>query len=442
MMKRILTMLLALCLLLALVPAAAEVMEEIPENLYRIVLRTANGEETLGTAVLCRSNVTLLTAVGCWAEGDLFAIGADGEHAILRCDAVPGTHLLSMEMATPSSAEPITVTTASRLLDYMLYGVNARGEFVCMPVHGSRVTRVDGRAEALLYAEEGLLPGAIMLGDDYGLACVTVYQAAEGVGVYATVADVTLAKLTSRPADGPWLLTGITATYEAGLITVDWANAPAVPEGAVLTVYVTSTNNTYLTSALPKAGVTSVTFPAAPGTEVIAWVVVSESEEEAQQAQLFPETQEEAALVQVPPAEGITLNGLRNVRMGVTPGEPGADGVVTDFLPQEPLTREALSDRSRPIYFMTEDVYTCDAEDDEHTLMVTLYSPEGYTTYYFSGYVFMPEYAAGDLWVSDISDVFADYERFCPGEPWPAGEYTILYTIDGAEVNHLTFTLD
>lgn len=439
MMKRIVTLLLALCLLLTLVPAAAE---EVPENLYRIVLRTENGDETLGSAVLYRSDVTLLTAAGCWAEGDLFAIGADGEHAILRCDAVPGTQLLCMEMATPSTAEPIAVTTADYLLDYMLYGVNARGEFVRMQVRNSRITRVDGRTEALLYADEGLLPGAIMLGDDYGLACVTVYQAAEGVGVYATVADVTLSNLSARPADGPWLLTGVTAGYEAGLVTVDWANAPVPQEGAVITVYVTSTNNTYLSSVVPEAGVTSITFPAAPGTEMIAWVVVSDSEEAAQQAQLFPESADEAAIVQVPQAEPITLNSLRNVRMGVTPGEPGMDGVATDFLPQEPLTREALSDRSRPIYFMTEDVYTCDAEDDEHTLMVTLCTPEGYTLYYFSGYVFMPEYAASDLWVSDVSEVFADYERFCAGEPWPAGEYTILYTIDGAEVNRLTFTLD
>ena len=74
--------------------------------------------------------------------------------------------------------------------------------------------------------------------------------------------------------------------------------------------------------------------------------------------------------------------------------------------------------------------------------MVILYTAEGYTFHYDSGYVFMPEYGASDLWITDISDVFADYERFCDEEPWPAGTYTILYTIDGAEVNRLSFTLD
>ena len=54
----------------------------------------------------------------------------------------------------------------------------------------------------------------------------------------------------------------------------------------------------------------------------------------------------------------------------------------------------------------------------------------------------MPEFNESDLWVSDITTVFEDYERFCDGEPWPAGEYTVLYTIDGGEVARFSFTLE
>ena len=435
MMKRILPLLLALCLLLGLVPAAAEAM---PENLYRIVLRTDSGDETLGTAVLYGSQATLLTAAGCWAEGDLYAIGADGEHAILRCDVVIGTQLISMAMATPSSAEPMPVSAADYLLDYCLYGVNAGGGFVRMDVYNSRVTRLDGRTEVLLYAAEGLLPGAIMMGDDFGLACVTVHQAAEGEGVYAAVTDVTLGKLDTRPANGTFLLTGFTARYEAGHVVVDWSDV-ALPENVSLTVFSTSTNNIYLTSLVPAKGATSVVFPAAPGTEVMSWIAVTPGGAE-MTGQPFPETVDEAAFVDVPLAGPITFNGLRSIRMGVTTGEPGAEAMPADFLPQEPLTRENLTGRS--LYFMTEDTYTCTAEDDDHTLMVILYTPEGYTFYYYSGYVFMPEFADSDLWIADISDLAADYERFCAGEPWPAGEYTVLFTIDGAEVSRMTFTLD
>ena len=137
-----------------------------------------------------------------------------------------------------------------------------------------------------------------------------------------------------------------------------------------------------------------------------------------------------------------SLYGHRNLRMGVTCAEPGLDGMATDFLPQQPLTRENLTNPDLAIYFQTEDAYAVTREDNAHTLMVTLYTPEGHSFCYGSGYIFMPEFNESDLWVSDITTVFEDYERFCDGEPWPAGEYTVLYTIDGGEVAHITFTLE
>lgn len=457
MFKRILTFILALLLAACLVPALAE--EDMPAQLYRIVLREETGDVTLGSGVLFTSSSVLLTTAGVWAEGDLYAIGADGEHAINYKGQVPGSQLITLGLATPAAAEPFTVTTADYLMDYNLYGVKADGSFVCMEVTASRNTAINNRAEVLLYAQEGLMPGAVMLGDDEGLACVTVYQMGEGEGVYAALADGTLAQLfgTQSISSGVTydagkqdvttssgdvrLLTGVTATVSDGLITVDWSASTGYQktDDTVFTAYITVSDNTYLSSDEVENGETSAIFPAVPGAEVMAWVAVSQGK---LTGHPYPETALEAAFVTVPEPEPFTLNGLKNIRMSVTPGEPGMDGVTADFLPQEPLTREALSDRSRPIYFQTEDTYTCDAEDDDHTLMVTLYTPEGYSFYYFSGYVFMPEYAQSDLWMSDISDVFADYERFCPDEPWPAGEYTVLYTIDGGEVARITFTLE
>ena len=442
MMKRMLSMLLALMLLLALMPAKAEA--SVPEQLYRIVLRTEEGDVTLGSGVLFGSKTALLTAASCWAEGELVAIGADGEHAISYRGMVMGTQLITLGLATESAAEPLTVTTADYLMDYVLYGVAPDGSFVNMEVRGSRKTLVDNRAEALLYAEEGLLPGAVMFGDDFGLACVTVHQAGEGEGAYAAVADVTLAHVFGEgavAAAGAKVISGVTAKYERGMIVVDWSAAAGytLTEDTIFTAYVAATTNNYLSLDVLEDGETTTSFPAMPETEVMVWVVASQGDED---TQLFPETLAQMQYVTVPEAAPIDLYGLKNVRVGITPGEPGVDGNAADFLPQEPLTRETLSDRDRPIYFQTEDVYTIDVQDEDHTLMVTLYTPEGYAHSYFSGYVFMPEYAASDLWISDISDVFADYEMFCEGAPWPAGEYRVLYTIDGFEVAEFTFTLD
>lgn len=441
MFKRVLSLILALMTLLILVPAEAE--SSFPAEIYRIVLREPDGDVTLGSGVLFGTKTTLLTASACWAEGEMYAIGADGEHMISYRGEVIGTQLITLGLATESAAEPVSVTGADYLLDYKLYGVAADGSFISMDVRGSRVTRIDGRREALLYASEGLMPGAIMFGDDFGLACVALWQSAEGEGAYAAVADVTLLSVFGEggSAADARLLQGFTAVYENGEITVDWSKASGytMNKDTVITVYSTVTGNPYLTRDEMTDGETSTTFPAIPETEVMFWIVASQGEPE---ETLYPEYADNVQFVNVPAALPFSLYGLKNLRCGVTPGEPGHDGVATDFLPQEPLTRETLSDRSRPIYFQTEDVYTADREDDNHSLMLTLYTPEGYAFYYYSGYVFMPEMNQSDLWISDISEIFADYERFCEGEAWPAGEYTFLYTIDGGEVARFSFTLE
>lgn len=439
MMKRILSAALTLLLLLSLMPALAE--SYTPPELYRIVLREETGDVTLGSAALFGTKTTLLTASACWAEGEIIAIGQDGEIPVTGCREVPDSQLILLYLAQESAAEPLAVTQAKYLLDYTLYGVNAQGEFISMELHNSRYTVIDNRAEALLYAAEGMLPGAIMLGDDFGLACLTLWQEGEGEGVYASVDNVTLEGLATEDltADA-YLLRNITAYYEKGQVFVDFAGADGYSGDAMTySVYCNATNNVYYTGFEAIAGETVVTFPAVPFTEVMLWVVARRGGTE---EMLFPQTAEDAVFVDVPAPQTIELYGLRNIRMGLTTGAPGLDGMPSDFLPQEPLTRENLTDPERSIYFMTEDTYTCAAEDGDHNLMVILYTAEGYTFHYDSGYVFMPEYGASDLWIADISDVFADYERFCDEEPWPAGTYTVLYTIDGAEVNRLSFTLD
>ena len=383
-----------------------------------------------------------MRTAACAPAGTLYAIGEDGEHAVALATPVAGTRLAMLTLATPAAAEPLVVTTADYLLDYMIYGVNGKGEFVAMALRNTRLTLLDGRTEALLYAAEGLLPGAIVLGDDFGLACITVYQAAEGNGVYATVTDTTLLQVkTESLAADAYLLQGIAATCEKGLVVVDWSAARGyvADAGLTYTAFIVGGNNLYVTHVKAADGVTTAHFPAAPGTQVAVWVVASRGGDA---MQVYPQAIDELTLVTIPEAQPVDLYGLTNLRMGIAPGQPGLDGLIADFLPQVAITREMLTDPDTAIYFMTEDTYTCTAEDSDHTLMVTLYTPAGYTFYYHSGYVFMPEYAAGDLWMTDVSAMFADCAAFSGEEPWPAGEYTILYTIDGAEVNRLTFTLE
>lgn len=476
-MKKLLLLVLAMTLALTLLPASAET--EVPEALYRIVLRTEEGDTTLGTGVLYGTQKTLLTVRGCWAEVDLVAIGGDGEHAVTYRGEIVDSQLILLGLATECDAEPLTVTQADYLADYTLYGAAPAGGMTAMEVTFARMTIVNRRAEALLTAQEGLLPGAVMLGDDDGLAYIVAGQYGEGVGVYVAIADVTLNALlneeaapaksaaprvlaptptpapTSLPTpsptpvpaapaqpDGPQFVRGFRVEADNGLLTVDWSDALTVPatEETVFTVNTTIITNPYVTFDKVSGGKTSTTFPAVPGTEVMVWVVRSEGE---LAESVYPTSAADVAFAAVPEAEPFTRYGLKNLRCGVTSGEPGLEGNPADFLPERPLTRETLSDPDATFYFQTEDTYQVAQEDDDHTLLVSLHMPDGSVYYYHSGYVFMPEMNEKDLWAADITALLEDYASFTPEAlRWPAGEYTVLYTIDGGEVARFTFTLD
>ncbi|MBQ7848885.1 MAG: hypothetical protein IJ343_04100 [Clostridia bacterium] len=450
MMKRILTLLLVLLLLPVSVPARAA--DAVPEALYRIVLRTEDGDRTLGTAVLFGSQQMLLTVRGCWQEGELYAIGADGEHRISYRGEIIGSQLITLGLATQSAAQPLPVTTAEYLTDFTLYGASASGGMTAMQVTASRVTVIDDRAEALVTAQEGMLPGAVMLGGDGGLACITAYQYGEALGTYAAIADTTLGRLSSTAdeepqthapgPDAPQLLKDFSVTVAEGRLTVDWSEALTAPvtEETVFTVYASIVTNPYLSYDKVTGGETSTSFLAVPGTEVMVWVVRSEGElTEA----VSPASSAEVRFAAVPPAEPFTLNGFRNLRCGVTTGAPGLEGTPAEFLPQVALNRETLSDPEAVFYFQTEDAYQVAAEDDAHSLLISLYMPGGEVYFYQSGYIFMPEMNGSDLWVADITSIFEDYARFTlENQRWPAGEYVFAYTIDGREVARIPFTLD
>lgn len=436
-LKRILTMALALVCLLVLLPARAEETSA----LHRIVLRAAEGERTLGTGVLFGTKKALVAPAACWAEGELTAVGEACEHAVTYRGEIMGSQLILLGLAADCAAEPLLVTASEQLLSNAMYGADAVG-MTTRQASLSRVTVIDGRAEVLLSAGEGLLPGAVMLGADGGIACLTLWQHGEGEGVYAALGNVTLEALLGGPLESEGLIHGFTAEVRDGQLILDWTDADGydITENTVFTAYVTATCNPYLTLNRVRDGSTSISFPAIPGTEMMAWVAVSEGE---LAEHIYPEGAADAVYVTVPANDAFTGHGLRNIRCGVTPGEPGKDGWTEGFLPQQPLTREALADRTTPIYFQTEDAYEVARTEEEHSLMLALYTPEGYVFPYTSGYIFMPEMNGSDLWVSDVSVIFEDYEQFVPeGERWPAGEYLFVYYIDGGVVATIPFTLE
>lgn len=467
MMKRMLLLLLALLMLLA-APAQAE---STTESIYLLVLRTEQGEVALGTGVLFGSATTLLTAPACWSEGELYAVGADGQHRVTWKGEVIGAPLVLLGLEGESEAQPLTITRSGEVLAYALLGADRVGGAMMPEVTHARRSVRDGRDAVLLTAEEGMLPGAVMLGADGGLACMVVSSYGEGRGVYEALTNVALYALleddgaaqpalsyapgapaqpavTAAPAveteaagiTENGLVRGFTTSLEKGVLTMDLS--PAVSEGmnGVFTAFIVSDVNPYLNFAESDAETAQVQFPVLPGTEVMVWAAYSE---DAVSDIIYPDyTPGTYAVVSVPDAGDFTDYDFRNVRISLTPYAGEAPEEFTEFLPQQPLTREALANRDVPLYFQTEDTYAVAEESADHPMLIALCTPEGYYFCYESTYYFSPEFSGCDMWYLDLSPLFADYERFVAEEErWPGGSYQVLYCIDGQIAGEFAFEL-
>ena len=100
MLKRLISLLLAVMLLLGTSALADKNVNELIENaLYRIVLRTDAGDSTLGSGVLFVESNVLLTPAACLQEGALYAIGTDGEYPITVASLLDDSGVAMMEIA-------------------------------------------------------------------------------------------------------------------------------------------------------------------------------------------------------------------------------------------------------------------------------------------------------------------------------------------------------
>lgn len=232
-------------------------------------------------------------------------------------------------------------------------------------------------------------------------------------------------------------VTGLGVKGENGLITLSW-DGSAIPEGAKVSVFYLYEGNTYYTYHAMNEGVSETSIFAVPGRKVMAWVVWST------QGDPVPGSPTEKDCVIIPATQAATLQDhqFKNLRIGLMPSDDPDAGTKTVFIPQQPLTREMLSDRNTPLYFQTEDCYSISASSDNHPLAIVLMTPEGMVFVDQGYYIFDLALQSSDLWLKDVSKLFADYESLVHGEKWPAGEYRILYCIDGKVAGEFGFTLE
>ncbi|MBQ7139189.1 MAG: hypothetical protein IJO39_09385 [Clostridia bacterium] len=233
-------------------------------------------------------------------------------------------------------------------------------------------------------------------------------------------------------------VSGLGTTRKNGLVTLTW-DAASIPEGAKVRAYYLYDSNPYYVYLDPDAGANSVQVFTVPGHQAAAWVTWSTNGEFTLSRQPGAD---EFVLLDAAPEEPITAHSFRNVRIGLAASADPKAPTSTDFLPQAPITREMLTDRATPIYFMTEDTYQVGATSGDHPLLIVLETPDGMCFVDLGYYIFDRSLQSSDLWVKDISKLFADYESFTGDTAWPAGEYRILYCIDEKVAGEIKFTLE
>lgn len=234
--------------------------------------------------------------------------------------------------------------------------------------------------------------------------------------------------------------TGLTVKNENGLVTLSWDTA-SVPEGAKVHVYYFYEGNTYSTYYDMEPGSTAAKIFTVPGRRMMAWVSwatrgtpsPSMPSHSAKDQYILLEASQETPLI---------AHNFRNLRIGLTPSADPNAATAGKFLPQQTLTRKILSDRSTPLYFQTEDTYRVSATSEGHPLLIVLMTPDGMCFFDPGYYTFDLSLQKSDLWLKDVSKLFADYAAFVSVDSWPAGQYRILYCIDGKIAGEYAFTLE
>ena len=275
--------------------------------------------------------------------------------------------------------------------------------------------------------------GALMQGS-YVLRCVL-----EGkiTGEYAFTLEEngkarTEEKLTSGFVDG------LSAREENGFVTLTW-DASSVPEGAKVTVYHLYDGNVYYNYFSIKEDADRAEWIVAPGYPSVAWAVWS-TEEEA--PSLVPEKMTDYIVLPAGDAAPLTSHDFTNRRMGIALSTD--DGAVEKgiYLPEGTITREMLANPDMHVYFQTEDTYRVDATSPEHALAVVLCTPDEMIFVNTGHYIFDAALQSSDLWLMDITQLFASYASMTEGGEYPSGEYRILYCIDGQIAAEYSFVLE
>ena len=431
MMKRLFSLLLALCLLLGAAATAEynfDTYTAVNERLYRIVQRTETEDITLGTGIVFIDQRVLLTVEGCCADGDLYAIGEDGEHAILNIERAGNAGLMLLEMATPSHMEPVALSNYEAQALPVIFGADQNGTTGIVPFYQAQYAAYRGMESLRLAGGEGMLPGAVLMDSAGNLIALVHSQHMEGIGMYNALDSTAIhASMTGDSHSDAFL--PVTATWADGIMTVSWMDEDRTD--GVYMLAVSAAENVYYSAIEISASSKVVQQIVPPGHLYYMQVQWAKSASEA----LAPAWN---AMITVDvPLEPFTDYGFQQACYLAT--APAGTEVTGLLPPMEDITMAALMDAETVVYLQILNTY--DVEEEINTPMtMELIAPDGQFYFLGSGYIFSPDYESEDNFALPLTELLNACTQFTGGQ-LQMGEYIVRYTIGGKLAGEYTFTL-
>lgn len=430
MTKRILMMILALLLCCFFAHAEETLPAAAADVLYRIVLRTEEGDQTLGSGVLFMRENVLLTAAGCVREGQLYAVGADGEHQVVACELVSDSGAALLELATSAAAETPTLSSGSLGTNPQVLGADASGGFLAQPLTRLGRTMYCGQEALLLSAGEGLLPGAVVLDAQGQVLCLVLAQQTEGRGMYtALTADTLYSALTGQKNAEAFL--PVQAAWEEGRLCVTWEDETQ-RDGGVYLVSLSADENAYYTSyeVDPEEHKLEVQTP--PGHTYYVQVQWAESV-----SQGVTPVWSAMQAVEAPDEAFASYAYTQECYLASAPARQSVSGVLP---PLSPVTTAALEDAARERYLQVRCAY--DVSDGEKLPMtVELIAPDGQFFFVDLSFTFSAEHEAQDGIAVPVDSLFAGSAQFSGGSVQP-GSYVLRYAFQGKTAGECVLTVE
>jgi len=397
--------------------------------LYRIVLRTDAGDQTLGSGVLFADQKLLLTAESCCEDGDLFAIGEDGEHPILAWEKANRTGIALMEMVTPATGTPLKLASLDAQGLPFIFGVNEAGDMGSAPLYQALLTLYRDQEALLFRGGEGLLPGAFVADEKGGIIGLVAAQQAEGIGMYVALdPDAIYNALTAAPDVSGFC--PVTLEWEQGSLEVSWTDEER--QGGEYVITFSGENNHFYTVYKVESDVRTSSVILPPGHTYhvqVQWVPEGADMVEPVWSAMTPCTLD---------TQPLTAYGFQQ-ECYLTFAAPDQEG-ATVLPPVEKITRVMFADAALEPYFQIRNTYDVE-EEISFPASVEVVAPDGQFYFVDLTYIFDPSFETDDSFILSMKDIFDSCEDFSGGA-LKTGEYVIRYFIGGDLAGEFPFTLE